>query len=167
MERKRVIVTLHGPGLRLVAGTGSGHVVEFDDEAGGSAPRPTEVLLAALAACTAMDVASILRKKRQPFSGYRVRVEGEQRAAHPQALTDVRLVHEVDGADVDPAAVRRAVELSASRYCAISATLASGTTRISHWYVVRGDSPSSDDAGEVLVTGPYAALVATPEAPVV
>lgn len=142
--------------MRFVGGTGSGHVVAFDDEEGGTAPRPTEVLLSALAACTAMDVMSILRKKRQPVEGYRVRVDGEQSDGHPRVFTDINVVHEVRGGGVDPAAVARAVELSASRYCAISATLASGLTRISHWYVVIGDSPSSDDVGEVLVTGPYA-----------
>jgi putative redox protein len=148
--------------MRFVGGTGSGHVVAFDDEEGGTGPRPTEVLLSALAACTAMDVMSILRKKRQPVEGYRVRVDGEQSEEHPRVFTDIHVVHEVRGGDVDPAAVRRAVELSASRYCAISATLASGVTRISHWYVVIGDSPSSDDVGEVLVTGPHAAPETAP-----
>lgn len=158
MTTKRATVTHVGPGGRLVAGTGSGHLVAFDDEAGGTAARPTEVLLAALAACSAMDVVAILHKKRQPFKAYHIRVEGEQRDEHPRVFTAIRIVHEVEGAGVDPAAVRRAVELSASRYCAISATLATGVTRISHWYVVRGESPSSDDVGEVLVTGPHAPL---------
>jgi putative redox protein len=165
MATKRAAVSYHGPGLRFVGGTGSGHVVAFDDEAGGTGPRPTEVMLSALAACTAMDVISILQKKRQPVESYRVRVEGQQQDEHPRVFTEIHVVHEVRGGRVDPAAVRRAVELSASRYCAISATLATGATRISHWYVVLGDSPSSDDVGEVLVTGPFAQPQPQPDAP--
>jgi putative redox protein len=156
MAPKRATVTATGPGLRLVAGTASGHAVLFDDEVGDSAARPMEVLLGALGACSGMDVLSILRKKRQPVAWYRVRVEGDQREEHPRVYTDIRIVHEVEGAGVDREAVRRAVELSATRYCSISAMLASGVVRLSHWYVLRGNTPEEDEAGEVLVTGPYA-----------
>jgi putative redox protein len=155
MAPKRATLTAAGPGLRLVGGTASGHTVMFDDEAGDSAARPMEVLLGALGACSGMDVLSILRKKRQPFSAYHVRVEGEQRDEHPHVFTDIRIVHEVEGAGVEPAAVKRAIELSATRYCSISAMLSSGVVRIEHWYVVRGESPDEDEVGEVIVTGPH------------
>jgi putative redox protein len=155
MTAKRALVTYVGPGLRLQAATGSGHGLLFDDVEGNEGPRPTEVLLAALGACTAMDVVSILRKKRQEVGVYRVRLEGEQAAEHPRVVTAVRVVHEFEGGRLDPVAVRRAIELSAGRYCAISATLASGVTRVSHWYVLRGETPAEDDVGEVLVSGPY------------
>ncbi len=114
-----------------------------------------EVLLAALGACSAMDVVSILLKKRQQIGAYRVRVEGEQATDHPHALLGARVVHEFEGGRLDPAAVRRSIELSAGRYCAISATLASGATRVSHWYVLRGLTPADDEVGEVAVSGPY------------
>lgn len=156
MAPKRATVTATGPGLRLVAGTASGHAVLFDDEVGDSAARPMEVLLGALGACSGMDVLSILRKKRQPVAWYRVRVEGDQREEHPRVYTEIRVVHEVEGAGVDREAVRRAVELSATRYCSISAMLASGVVRLSHWYVLRGNTPEEDEAAEVLVTGPHA-----------
>jgi hypothetical protein len=103
-----------------------------------------------------MDVMSILRKKRQPVRAYRVRLQAEQAEEHPHVLTDIRVVHEVEGGGVEAVAVRRAVELSASRYCAISAMLASGVTRVSHWYVLRGEQPGDDDVAEVLVSGPHA-----------
>jgi putative redox protein len=156
MAPKRATLTATGPGLRFVGGTASGHAVMFDDEAGDSAARPTEVLLSALGACAAMDVLSILRKKQQPVAAYHVRVEGDQREQHPKVFTDIRMVHEVEGAGVDPAAVKRAVELAATRYCTISAMLASGVTTLHHWYVVRGATPGDDEVGEVLTTGPHA-----------
>jgi putative redox protein len=156
MARKQATVNYAGPGLRFFGSTGSGHTVAFDDEEGDAAGRPIEVLLTALGACSAMDVMSILRKKRQPVRAYRVRLQAEQAEEHPHVLTDIRVVHEVEGGGVEAVAVRRAVELSASRYCAISAMLASGVTRVSHWYVLRGEQPGDDDVAEVLVSGPHA-----------
>lgn len=157
MTAKRAMVSYVGPGLRLQAATGSGHGLLFDDVEGNDGPRPTEVLLAALGACTAMDVVSILRKKRQALGSYRVRLEGEQAAEHPRVFTAVRVVHEFEGGQLDAVAVRRAIELSAGSYCAISATLASGVTRVSHWYVLRGASAAEDEVAEVLGSGPFGA----------
>ncbi len=157
MAPKRATLTAAGPGLRLVAGTASGHAVLFDDEDGNSAARPMEVLLAALGACAGMDVLSILRKKQQPVASYHVRVEGDQRAEHPRIYTEIRVIHEVEGVGVEVAAVKRAIELSAGRYCSISAMLASGVVRIHHWYVLRGAGPGEDEVGEVIITGPNAA----------
>jgi len=156
MAPKRATITAAGPGLRFVAGTASGHSVLFDDETGDSAARPMEVVLAALGACSGMDVLSILRKKKQPVGFYHVRVEGDQREEHPRIYTEIRVVHEVEGAGVDVAALKRAIELSAGRYCSVSAMLSSGVVRISHWYVLRGVSAEDDEVGEVLVTGPHA-----------
>jgi putative redox protein len=154
MTAKRALVSYIGPGLRFQAATGSGHGLLFDDVEGDGGPRPTEVLLAALGACTAMDVISILRKKQQAVGTYRVRLEGEQAGEHPRVVTNVRVVHEFEGGQLDPVAVRRAIELSAGRYCPISTTLASGITRVSHWYVLRGGTPADDEVAEVLVSGP-------------
>lgn len=154
MARKRATITAAGPGLRFVAGTASGHAVIFDNEEGDSAARPMEVLLAALGACTGMDVLSIMRKKQQPIGFYHVRVEGEQRDEHPRIYTEIRVVHEVEGAAIDVSALKRAIELSAAKYCSISAMLSSGVVRIHHWYVLRGATPGEDEVGEVIVTGP-------------
>ncbi len=157
MAPKRATLVATGPGLRLVAGTASGHAVIFDDEHGNSAARPMEVLLAALGACAGMDVLSILRKKQQPVAAYHVRVEGDQRVEHPRVYTEIRVVHELEGAGIDETAVRRAIELSAARYCSVSAMLASGVVTIRHRYVLRGVCEGDDEVGEVIVTGPYSA----------
>jgi len=69
---------------------------------------------------------------------------------------DVTVLHEVDGPHVEEAAIRRAIELSALKYCPVSAMLSAGATVIHHRYRVRNTGPQPFDAeGEVVVTGPY------------
>lgn len=148
---KTATVHLEGAGLRFAARTGSGHRLLMDGSEGDAGPRPMELVLAALAACTAMDVISILRKKRQPVEDYEVHAEGIQRDEHPAAFSELSVLHTVRG-EVDPEAVRRAIELSATRYCAVGATLSSGAATIRHAFgVVRREAVTT---GEVCVTGP-------------
>ncbi len=159
MGEKRVSLRHEGE-MRFVARTGSEHEIAMDNAVGSTAPRPTEVLLAALAGCTAMDVVSILRKKRQVWDSYGVDVLGVQREGeHPDVFTSITVVHVVTGAAVEVEAVRRAIELSATKYCTVSAQLASGVVRISHRYAVRRPSAGDggapvEETGEVIVTGP-------------
>jgi putative redox protein len=148
-----------GEGLRFVAVTGSGHRLILDDKAGDRGPRPAELLLVAQAGCTAMDVLSILRKKRQPVDRYEVRVQGTQRdALHPHVFERIDVLHVVDGPAIEPEAVRRAIELSATRYCTVTGNLAAGPAEIHHAYLLR-TGPSGDEGEErfreVIVTGPY------------
>ena len=153
MGTRTAVARLEGDGMRFVATTGSGHSIVMDDAEGDTGPRPAELLVVAQAGCTAMDVLSILRKKRQPVTHYEVRVSGEQRdTRHPHVFERIDVVHVVDG-DVDPEAVRRAVELSATRYCTVTGNLASGVAEIHHAYLVR-DAGGEEHAGEVVVTGP-------------
>lgn len=155
MTTKIASARLAGDGLALVAVTGSGHTLPMDTADGDTGPRPAELLLVAQAGCTAMDVASILRKQRQPFTGYEVRVAGDQRQApHPHVFETIRIIHVVDG-DVEPEALRRAVELSATRYCTVTGNLASGVAEVRHAYLLR--TPAGDESyREVVVTGPGA-----------
>ena len=153
MAMKTVTARLEGDGLRLVAQTGSGHTIVMDNAEGDAGPRPAELLVVAQAGCTAMDVLSVLRKKRQPFTRYEVRVVGVQRdEPPPNVYTEMRIVHVVDG-DVDVEALRRAIELSATKYCTVTANLASGVTEIQHAYLLR-DSTGEEHYGTILVTGP-------------
>src|SRR5688500_7069055 len=109
MATKTVKVRLEGEGSRFVALTGSGHDIVMDNADGDSGPRPAELLVVALAGCTAMDVVSILRKKRQSFSHYEVRVAAEQRDDPPPHVFErARILHVIDGA-VEVEAVRRAI----------------------------------------------------------
>jgi putative redox protein len=146
----------HEAGLRFTITTGSGHTLAVDDAEGDSAPRPAELLLAAQAGCTALDVASILAKKRQSFDAYEVSVTGRQRdEPHPHVFERIDVVHEFVGAAIDVAAIRRAIELSATRYCTATAMLSAGPAQIHHRYVVHRPDGQPDEAAEVVVTGPF------------
>jgi putative redox protein len=144
----------HEGGMRFVARTGSGFEIALDSETGGSGPRPIEVLAVAIGGCTGMDVVSILEKKRQQVSRYAIRIEAVQRNAHPHAFRRVEIVHEVEGPAIDVAAVARAIELSATKYCAVSNGLASGIAELHHRYVVISPAGAAPVEGEAAVTGP-------------
>lgn len=153
MATTTATVRLDGDGSRFIARTGSGHAIVIDSAEGDSGPRPAELLVVAQAGCTAMDVIAILRKKRQVVTRYEVRAAGEQRDdPHPHVFKRMRVTHFVEG-DVDVDAVRRAIELSATKYCTVTGNLASGVTEIHHAYVVR-DVAGEEQYGTVVVTGP-------------
>jgi putative redox protein len=142
--------------MRFVARTGSGHDIETDDKDNDSAPRPTELVLAALAMCAGMDVVSILDKQRQDYETYEIHATAEQRDEYPQVFTRIDLVHEVRGPGVTEAGVRRCIELSATKYCPVSAMLAAGDMEIHHRYRIARTGPDAFEAeGEVVVTGPF------------
>ncbi len=103
----------------------SGFTMPLGSEADGADGgfRPTELLLIGLAGCTGMDVMSILQKKRQQVTGLEVKVHGDRAAEHPKVFTRILVEYVVKGANVDPAAVARAVELSENKYCACMAML--------------------------------------------
>jgi putative redox protein len=122
------VVNLQDPGgMAFMARLPSGHEVVIDTDPGhggqGSGPEPLELLLVALAGCTGIDVMSIMRKKRQVVTDYRIRVAAEQRQEHPQIYTRIVVQHILSGPNLDPAAVARSVELSAYKYCPVSAML--------------------------------------------
>jgi len=126
---------------QFVVETGSGHHFLVDDTAGGTGPKPIELVAAALAGCTAFDVITVLRsKKRQLITAYEVRVEAEQAERPPQAFVAVRIHHIVTGRGVDPAAVTEAIRISEEKYCAVEAML-------KHSAVVRTTFEVIDDDG--------------------
>jgi putative redox protein len=166
MAVKTATITLDGSALRFVGQTGSGHALVLDNALGDTGPRPAELIPVAIAGCTAMDVISILRKKRQEVTRYEVRAEGVQMDDHPNAFTRIDVVHLLEGPALDVDAVRRAIELSATKFCSVGATLSSGITEIHHAYLVR-DGAGSEQTAEVVVLGPGADPTATAaEAPV-
>jgi putative redox protein len=156
VSTKTATLTLVGD-MRFEAQTGSGHTIVMDNGEGDTGARPAELVGVALGGCTAMDVLSILRKKRQPVTGYEIRVTGLQEEGHPHNFTRFDVEHVVDGEGIDPEAVRRAIELSATRYCSVGSTLASGGVELHHRYVIR--TPGGDElAADVLVLGPNAVV---------
>lgn len=102
----------------------SGHSFTVDtDSARSLAPSPMELLLVALGSCTAVDVISILKKKRENVSAYRVEVRGERRTEHPRSYSRMEVHHVVTGRGVSEKAVSQAIELSETKYCSVAATL--------------------------------------------
>jgi putative redox protein len=149
-----ILATVDPARSRVESRTGEGNLVVMDTdppEGDASAARPKEVLLSALAGCTSMDVASILRKKRQSATGYRVAVHGESADDHPRVFTAITVEHRVEG-EVEAEALRRSIELSSTRYCPVNAMLSASTT-VEHWYRLN-DPGLTGEAVLVAVTGP-------------
>lgn len=146
----------HRGGSHFHAAPSSGHDLEFDDRESDQGGSPVETVLAALASCSAMDVISIATKKRQAVEAYRVHASGSQRDEYPQVFTEIDLVHEVVGRDLAEAAIRRAIELSATKYCPVNAMISAGATMVHHRYRIRstGERPFEAE-GDVITTGPY------------
>ncbi|MBI3745674.1 MAG: OsmC family protein [Chloroflexi bacterium] len=156
MTTIRTATLVHQRGNTFATTTGSGRAFLFGDDATVPELSPMETVTVALGACSAMDVVSIAQKKRQTLEHYAVHVHGEQREAYPQVLTRVDVTHEVAGPNVDEAAIRRCIELSATKYCPVNAMLSAGATEVHHRYVVRNTGPTPFAAeGEVVITGPY------------
>jgi putative redox protein len=155
MATKTASVSLAGDRLRFVGRTGSGHRIALDSGSGDTGARPAELIPLALAGCTAMDVISILRKKHQEVTRYEVRTSAIQADDPPAVFLRIDVVHDLEGVDLDLEAVRRSIELSATRYCAVGATLAAGVTQIHHRYVVH-TGVGGRLTGEVVVMGPGA-----------
>jgi putative redox protein len=155
MTDRRAVLT-HEGGMRFTAHTGTGRTIAFGDDQSGNEQSPVEIVTAAAAACSAMDVVSILVKKRQVIESYTVTVTGLQREEYPQVLTRIDLLHDIAGPEITEEAVRRCIELSATKYCPVNAMLSAGATEVHHAYRVRGTGPKPfEAAGEVVVTGPY------------
>jgi putative redox protein len=152
----RRAVLRHEGGMRFSGLTGTGRTVDFGDDPATNEHSPVEMIAAALAACTAMDVISIMEKKRQAVESYTVSVVAAQRDEYPQVLTTIELLHEVVGPDVTEDAIRRCIELSATKYCPVNAMLSAGETTVHHRYRIQrtGDRPF-EASDEVLVTGPH------------
>ena len=156
MTRIRSATIVHEGGLRFVAATGSGRTIVYGEAPDRAELSPAETVAVSLAACSAMDVIAIAAKKRQEITGYVVRVEVVQRDEYPQVFTRADVIHEVEGPVVDEAAIRRSIELSATKYCPVNAMLSSGATEVHHGYRIRNTGPEPfEAAGEVVVTGPY------------
>jgi len=147
---------VHEGGSRFVATTGTTRTILYGDAFDRGELSPVETLVVCLAACSGMDVAPIAVKKRQVISRYEIRVEAVQRDEYPQVLVRADVTHVLEGPVVEEAAIRRAIELSATKYCPVNAMLSAGPTEVHHAYVVRNTGPEPFEAeGEVVVTGPY------------
>ena len=105
--------------------SGVSQKIDADVSVGGenSGPRPMELIAMGLAGCTAMDVISILQKKKQPIMDFQVKVHADRAVEHPKVFTQAVIEYLVTGRGVDELAVLRAIELSAEKYCPAQAML--------------------------------------------
>jgi putative redox protein len=108
---------------KFVATSPSGHAITIDsDRTSNKAPGPMELVLMALGACTATDVVSILKKKRQKLEALEVVCSGERASEPPTVWTKLEILYRLHGV-LDETAVKRAIELSEQKYCSVSAML--------------------------------------------
>ena len=128
-------------GMRFVGKGDSGHEVHMDasPKVGGSdsAARPLEVLFCALGGCTGMDVVAILRKMKTEPSSLRIEIQDERASEYPKVITELHLVYRVTGA-VPEENLKKAIDLSLSKYCPISNTLA-GVAEITSEAVIESE----------------------------
>ncbi len=126
-------------GTTLLAKSDSTHWVVMDGSPtfGGSSAgsSPKELLLMALGGCTAMDVIPILKKKRATVESFEIRLNGTVRDEHPQVFTDIHVEYIFRGTGLDPLDIESAIELSSTKYCAVSAMLKT-SVNITHAYTI-------------------------------
>jgi putative redox protein len=108
-------------GMRFTGEAGSGFEVPLGGEKEGF--RPMELFALGLASCTAMDVKSILEKKRQEITEFQVNIVADRAEEHPKVFTHARIVYWINGHAVEEEAVRRSIELSTTRFCPAQAML--------------------------------------------
>lgn len=154
----RIVASVDPVHSRVEVTTEEGRTIVMDADAPdghGDAAGPKETVLAALAGCTAMDVAAILRKKRQSATSYEIVVSAESAETHPKVYTRIDIEHRVSG-DVEPEALRRSIELSATQYCPVNAML-SAVARIEHSYRLT-DADGTPHTALVAIVGPERAV---------
>ena len=136
MKDTKAVVHFAGEDL-FVGITPSGHAQVLDTNSErASAATPLELLLLALGGCTAVDVVSILKKKRERVTGYSVEVGGTRREEYPRAYTRMEVRHVVRGHNVSAKAVASAIELSETKYCSVAATLRAGVEIVSTYEII-------------------------------
>ena len=128
-------------GMQFVGRSTSGHAVLMDssEKVGGSdsAARPVEVMLCSLGGCTGMDVISILRKMKTEPDDLRVEIKDTRAPDYPKVFTDIHIVYRVRG-NVPEANLKKAIELSLTKYCPISNSLAR-IAKVTSEYVIERD----------------------------
>ncbi|MCM2130176.1 OsmC family protein [Larsenimonas rhizosphaerae] len=127
-------------GRQFVAESGSGHSVVMDgnpDNGGrNTGARPMELLLMGMGGCTAYDVINILEKSRQQVTDCVAELSAERADATPAVFTQIHVHFVVTGRNLKESQVKRATELSATKYCSASLMLAAGGVEITHDYEI-------------------------------
>jgi putative redox protein len=116
-------------GKQFIGIDSTNHSVVLSTPDEGVGMKPSELLLVALAACTAVDVVEILRKKRMELTSLEIRAEGEQQPDPPWTFRKINVHYRIAGQRLTPQAVEQAIQLSEEKYCSVASTLR-GTAEI-------------------------------------
>lgn len=127
----------------FVATTPSGHaqVIDIDGQR-SAATGPFELVQLALGGCTGADVISVLKKKRQRVTAYRIEIRSERREEHPRSYRRIEVKHVVRGYGVAEAAVAHAVQLSTDKYCGVINSLRPTAEVVATWEIQ--EEPAAD-----------------------
>jgi len=114
----------------------NGHhvIMDLPESSGGedAGPRPKQLMLAALAGCTGLDIVSLLKKMRQEFEYFNIIVEGDTEDEHPNAYVKMHIIYELRGKDLDLEKIEKAISLSMDRYCGVSAVYRKAQVVLTH-----------------------------------
>jgi putative redox protein len=137
-EGAKAVIQLQGDDL-FIGNSPSGNAVTIDTNSiRHSAPSPMDLLLLALGSCTGVDVISILRKKRENVTDYRIEVRGQRRDEHPRSYKRMEVHHILTGRNISPRSVTQAIELSENKYCSVAATLRPAAEIVSSFEIIEG-----------------------------
>ena len=146
-QKKAVVRRIQG--MTFAAKADSNHWVVMDgpEALGGSnaGARPKELLLMALGGCTGSDVAAILKKKRISLEGFEIHLNASMQEEHPQVYTSIHVEYLFFGENIPAADVERAIELSTTKYCSVSAML-KASVKLTHSYRIEKAGTRVPDA---------------------
>lgn len=129
----------------FVAKNPTGGSVQMGMLDGAPGVGPMELLLAGLAGCTGMDIASILIKMRQPLQDLKIKVRGKMADSYPKIYTEIHVSYYLWGDGLDPRAVEQAIQLSEEKYCSVGITLRAATPVLTHYVILKpGEIPSEE-----------------------
>ena len=135
-ENPKAVIQLTGEDL-FIGYTPSGNAVTIETNSiRHSAPSPMELLLLALGSCTGVDVISILRKKRQNVTDYRIEVRGQRRDEHPRSYKRMEIHHIVTGRNILEQSLAQAIKLSEEKYCSVAATFRPTAEIVSSYKII-------------------------------
>jgi putative redox protein len=110
-------------GMQFIARAGDSPAVVIDNPESKGGPSPMQLVLIGIAGCTAVDVISIMQKKRANVTDFQVKITGERAEEHPRRYTNIRIEYVLSGKGIQPKAVEQAIQLSETKYCSAIASL--------------------------------------------
>lgn len=125
-------------GMQFVGRAEDGPAVVMDTPDGGSGASPMQLVLMGTAGCTAVDVLSILKKKRMHVTGFTINIDGERGDDFPKPYTDIHIEYVIYGTDLNPKGIEQAINLSEKKFCGAMASL---NATVTHSYRMEPPQP--------------------------